>query len=84
MRTTVTIEPDTEALLREAVRRTGLSFKEVLNLAVRQALGGQSKGAKVKVRALFSAPFPSALSGVSFNRLADALDDDETLRELRA
>lgn len=82
MRTTVTLEPDTEALLREAVQRTGLSFKEVLNLAVRQALGGLAPGQKPTVEPLFPAPFPSALAGVSFNRLADALDDDETLREL--
>jgi hypothetical protein len=40
MRTTVTIEADTEHLLREEVHRTGQSFKKVLNLAVRRALLG--------------------------------------------
>ncbi|MGC9449958.1 MAG: ribbon-helix-helix protein, CopG family [Oceanipulchritudo sp.] len=38
MRTTVTIDPDTEHLLREEAARTGASFKEVLNGAIRQAL----------------------------------------------
>ena len=39
VRTTVTIDADTAALLQEEVARTGLSFKEVLNRAVRRALG---------------------------------------------
>lgn len=38
MRTTVTIAPDTEALLREEVSRTGASFKAVLNESIRRAL----------------------------------------------
>jgi hypothetical protein len=40
MRTTVTLDSDVEALLREHMRRRGLSFKEALNQAVRLALGG--------------------------------------------
>jgi hypothetical protein len=39
MRTTVTIDPDVEELLRQAMRRTGKGFKTTLNGAVRQALG---------------------------------------------
>ena len=34
MRTTVTLEPETERLLREAMRQRGQSFKEVLNRAI--------------------------------------------------
>ena len=41
MRTTVTIDPDTEALLRGEAARTGQSFKVVLNQAVKRALGGR-------------------------------------------
>ena len=80
MRMTVTIDPDTAALLREEVQRSGLSFKEVLNLAIRKALG--SRAQKVEVRPLFDKPFPAGLG--SFNRIADQWDDDETLRELRS
>lgn len=80
MRTTVTIDADTAALLQEEVARTGLSYKEVLNRAVRSALGPRPK--KVGVRPLFRAPFPAGLS--SFNRLADEWDDEDTLRELRS
>ena len=81
MRTTVTIEPDTEALLKEEVRRTGRSFKEVLNEAIRRSLGRYEPRA-VKLKPLFREPFPPSLTGVSMNRLADELDDEETLREL--
>ena len=81
MRTTVTIEPDTEALLREEVRRTGLSFKDVLNRSIRRSLA-RSGGAPATLVPLFRHPFPPELSGLSMNRLADTLDDEETLREL--
>ncbi len=39
MRTTVTLDPDVEALLRQAMRERSLSFKEALNAAVRAGLG---------------------------------------------
>lgn len=81
MRTTVTIEPDTEALLKQEARRTGESFKRVLNRAVQQALGAKSS-ARVQVPTLFSAPFPPEIEGVNFNRWADELDDTATVREL--
>lgn len=80
MRTTVTLEPDTEALLREEVRRTRGSFKSVLNQAIRRALGGASR--KVRVEPIFPAAFPDAFEGQSFNRLADQWDDESTLDEL--
>jgi hypothetical protein len=35
MRTTVTLDPDVEALIRGAMRDRGLTFKEALNEAVR-------------------------------------------------
>ena len=38
MRTTVTLDPETERLLREAMRQRGQSFKEVLNGAVVKGL----------------------------------------------
>ena len=38
MRTTVTLDPETERLLREAMRQRGQSFKDVLNGAVVKGL----------------------------------------------
>ena len=81
MRTTVTLEPDTEHLLREAVRVTNRSFKQVLNEAIRKGLnpGGPTR---IQVTPLFQHRFPSELGQVNFNQLGEELDDEETLREL--
>ena len=38
MRTTVTLDPETEHLIREAMRQRGQSFKEVLNRAAVRGL----------------------------------------------
>ena len=81
MRTTVTIDADTEHLLREEAIRTGHSFKEVLNQSIRRALS-QPSAERLEVQPLFVAPFPVELNGLSMNRLADALDDEETIKEL--
>lgn len=38
MRTTVTLDPDVEARLREVARERGISFKEAVNSAIRAGL----------------------------------------------
>jgi hypothetical protein len=38
MRTTITLEPDVEALLKRTMRERGLTFKEAVNDAVRAGL----------------------------------------------
>jgi len=40
MRTTVTLDADTESLLREAMHQRGQTFKQTLNDAVRHGLAG--------------------------------------------
>lgn len=80
MRTTVTIDADTEALLKDEAARTGQSFKVVLNQAVKRALGRRSGEARVDP--LFSAPFPAELTHQSFNRLAAEWEDEDTVKEL--
>lgn len=80
MRTTVTIDADTEALLKDEAARTGQSFKAVLNQAVKRALGRRL--AEVRVEPLFSAPFPAELAQQSFNRLAAEWEDEDTVQEL--
>jgi hypothetical protein len=47
MRTTVTIDPDVQALLRRAMREQGEPFKRVLNAALRKGLrAGERKPAQ--------------------------------------
>ncbi len=85
MRTTVTLDPDTESLLNEEMRRTRLSFKQVLNESIRRSLLAPQPGdVRHTVTPIFPAAFPAEFSNVSFNRLADELDDAVTLRELGA
>lgn len=38
MRTTITLDPDVESLLKRAMRERGLSFKEAVNEAIRSGL----------------------------------------------
>jgi hypothetical protein len=76
----VTIDPDTDALLKEEAARTGQSFKAVLNQAVKRALGRPSTTARVEP--LFCAPFPAELAQQSFNRLAAEWEDEDTVKEL--
>jgi len=80
VRTTITIDADTEALLRLEVERTGLSFKVVLNQAIKRALGRRASG--VQVQPLFAAPFPPELAQQSFNRLDAKWEDEDTILEL--
>jgi hypothetical protein len=46
MRTTVTLDPDVEALLRKAMRERGEPFKQVLNAALRDGLSGARRKAE--------------------------------------
>ena len=47
MRTTVTIDPDVEALLRKTMRERDEPFKRVLNQAIRDGLGDQRSGRRM-------------------------------------
>ena len=76
MRTTVTLDPDVERLLRQAARHTGKSFKEVLNRAVREALAPQSstrssKPFRIKARPLRLRP---GVDPAALNRLVDEVE----------
>ena len=48
MRTTVTLDADTERLLRSAMRERNASFKTVVNDAIRRGLRSRASGAEVR------------------------------------
>ena len=78
MRTTVTLDPDVEHLLREAVRKSGKSFKVVLNRAIREALmkPAATRGAKpfrVKARRM---GLRAGIDSGALNRLLDEVEID--------
>ena len=43
MRTTLTLEPDVESLIRETIYKTGKTFKQAVNDALRVGLGSKTK-----------------------------------------
>lgn len=75
MRTTVTLEPETERLLREAMRRHGLSFKEALNRAVVRGLADPEQAAEAPCAPpTFAMGLKAGHDGAAMNRLADDLE----------
>jgi hypothetical protein len=84
MRTTVTLDPDTEALLRRRMRERRISFKEALNEAVRIGCGMARTGEHVR-------PFRQKTYRMGFRpefrwdkalALAEAIEDEELVRKL--
>ena len=83
MRTTVTLEKEVELLLRKAMREQGLSFKDALNMAIREGAPHLQKRSAGRVR------LPSYTMGaprVDLTKalgLADALEDEAIIRKLK-
>ncbi|MEA3410849.1 MAG: hypothetical protein U9R74_04845 [Pseudomonadota bacterium] len=76
MRTTVTLDPEAERLLKEAMRRRGQSFKEVLNQAVIRDLADLVTGGDEAPFEIESSPM-RLLAGYDpahLNRLDDDLE----------
>lgn len=80
VRTTVTLEPDVEELVRTLMRERGLTFKEAVNSALREGLGGRRPGTRHRTPTfelgIPSVPLTKALT------LADQLEDDELVRKM--
>ena len=82
MRTTVTLDADVEARLRQVARERGTSFKAVLNDAVRAGLDrgtGAARPYRVPTRRMGVKP---GLDLDRATRLAGDLEDAEVLRKL--
>jgi len=81
MRTTVTLEPDIAARLKERAQELGVPFKDVLNSTLRAGLGGDFE----------RRPFAQQTASLGLRpgidldrarRLADELEDAEIVRKL--
>jgi hypothetical protein len=83
MRTTLSLEPDVERLVKDAMHAQDASMKDVVNRALRQALRG---GAPVPVKKFVQRTVdcgPLLMSSeINFNRLADELEDQEIIAKL--
>lgn len=78
MRTTITLEADTEALVRQLMRERGLSFRQAVNAAIRAGLG---RGNAAFATPTFRMGSP-ALSLDKALRVAGEMEDSELLRKL--
>ncbi len=82
MRTTVTLEPDVEALVKKLMDERGLSFKAAINQAVRLGLtprDGQQQRFETQSRSM------GRREGVDLTKalqLAGELEDEEILRKM--
>jgi type II secretory pathway component PulF len=82
MRTTVTLDPDTEQILRRRMRERNISFKEALNEAIRDGVIEQEDR-----QAFTTETVSMGESRVNLDRALQVtgdLEDDELLRKMRS
>lgn len=79
MRTTITLEEDVAKLVREETRRTGASFKDVVNEAIRKGLttgsAPASRQGKFRVKPK-ACGFRPGVDLMKLNQLLDELEVD--------
>jgi hypothetical protein len=82
MRTTLTLDPDVAAKLKDEARRQGVSFKEAVNSNLRRGLAAAGPAAapyRVPSRSMGAKP---GLDLDQARDLADRLEDEEVLRKM--
>lgn len=78
MRTTVTLDPDTEALLRREIARSQVSFKRAINDAIRRGLTGSRPGKRAPVDVLgFRSEYRPGVDRLRLQQLADEMETDD-------
>ena len=82
MRTTITLEPDVEALIRRAMKDRGQSFKEALNSAVRAGLAQVKPRKRRFVQKTFALGSEENFRWDKALAAADAIEDEELSRKL--
>jgi Arc/MetJ family transcription regulator len=80
MRTTITLDPDVETLIKTVMREQGLSFKDAVNSAIRRSLTPQSE-AEFKQRT-FALGWRPQIAYDKALQIAAAVEDEELLRKL--
>jgi hypothetical protein len=82
VRTTVTLDPDTEQIIRRRMKERGIGFKEALNDAIR-AGAARPRGSRPFRTVTAKMGKPAANLDRAL-QLAAELEDDELLRRMRA
>jgi hypothetical protein len=81
MRTTITLDADTEALVRKRMRERGISFKQAVNEAIRSGL---SEPSSVLFRTETVVMGPARVEIVHALRVAAELEDQALVRKAEA
>ncbi len=81
MRTTITLEPDVEALLQKLIDQRNFTFKQAVNFAIREGLTADDPKRKPFVQPAFDLGECLIPGDWSVQALADALEDQELLRK---
>jgi hypothetical protein len=83
MRTTVTLDPDVEKMLRNSIRERGVSFKQALNEAIRAGLTRerQPRTTRFVQKSYHLGPAPDFRWDKAL-AMADAIEDEEITRKL--
>lgn len=79
MRTTVTLEPDVEALVKRMMRERDISFKQAVNDGLRAGLAGEAR--QPFRTATFSMGHPRVPLDKAL-QLAGQMEDEEILRKM--
>lgn len=85
-RTTVTLDPDVEVLLRDTMRKSGAPFKQVLNNAIRDGLSAAARRAAGAAEPFRQRTFNMGVPLVDLtkaNQLAGELEDEELIAKMR-
>ncbi len=80
MRTTLSLDPDVDEMLRALMRERGVSFKDAVNMAIRAGLRPSKPTKRFRTRS-----YPLGLPAVPLTRalqVAAELEDDELVRKM--
>jgi hypothetical protein len=83
MRTTVTLDPDTERMVRDLMRERGISFKHALNDAIRAGLApAKRSGAHRFTQKTYSLGAEQNFRWDKALATAESIEDEELSRKL--
>ncbi|MBM3811260.1 MAG: antitoxin [Acidimicrobiia bacterium] len=82
MRTTITLEPDVQALLRAVMKERGLSFKEAVNSAIRAGLTQSRQRKRGFTQQTFPMGHEQLFRWDKALEVAGAMEDEELSRKL--
>ena len=82
MRTTTTLDPDVQVLLRKVMKERGISFKEALNSAVRMGLTQARPKERSFAQKTFSLGREQNFRWDKVLETAAAIEDEELIRKL--